>query len=602
MNVRNCLTLIVFFIGLIFTQTVNGQGAVQWQAADGPLMSQWADEVSPENALPEYPRPMMEREHWQNLNGLWDFKMTGKDTDHGEYDQQILVPYPVESALSGIGETVGADNRVWYRRTFQVENPHENGRVLLHFGASDWETDAWVNGEYIGKHQGGYDPFTFDITDQLTNGEQEIEITVWDPTDLGSQPVGKQTHDPRSIWYTAVTGVWQTVWLEYVPESYIKDLNITPDIDNNRVKVEVEGKHLSEGHQLRIEALKEGEVAGVAEGNPKQDFLIQLDDPELWSPDNPFLYDLEVKLLAENGEVVDEVSSYFGMRKIEIARAEDGHMRLFLNNKPLFQLGPLDQGWWPDGLYTAPTDEALKYDIEATKKLGYNMLRKHVKVEPQRFYYWADKLGILVWQDMPSGDMRPGPIPGRTKASAKQFKKEYKRMIDSFYNHPSIVMWVPFNEGWGQFQTEEIVNWTQKLDPTRLVNNASGWTDHGVGDVIDMHEYPGPDMPETEDNRAAVLGEFGGQALVVKDHLWIQDFSRAPSHYETSQSESKLHETYDQMIEELYELKDKGLSAAVYTQTTDVESEVNGLMTYDREIIKFDVEHMQEIHKPLIEE
>ncbi len=602
MNFRNCLTLIVLFFGLFLTQ-VNAQGqSGQWQAVDGPLMSQWAEEVSPENALPEYPRPMMEREHWKNLNGLWDFKITGKDTDHGEYDQQILVPYPVESALSGIGKTVGADNRVWYQRTFQVDNPYENGRVLLHFGASDWETDAWVNGEYIGNHQGGYDPFTFDITDQLTNGEQEIEITAWDPTDLGSQPVGKQTHDPRSIWYTAVTGIWQTVWLEYVPESYIQDLKITPDIDNNRVKVEVEGKHLSEGHQLRIEALKEGEVAGVTEGNPKQDFLIQLDNPELWSPDNPFLYDLEVKLLTENGELLDEVSSYFGMRKIEIAQAEDGHMRLFLNDKPLFQLGPLDQGWWPDGLYTAPTDEALKYDIEATKKLGYNMLRKHVKVEPQRFYYWADKLGILVWQDMPSGDMRPGPIPERTEASAKQFKKEYKRMIDAFYNHPSIVMWVPFNEGWGQFQTEEIVNWTKKLDPTRLVNNASGWTDHGVGDVIDMHEYPGPDMPETEDNRAAVLGEFGGQALVVKDHLWIQDFSRAPSHYETSQSESKLHETYDQMIEELYELKDKGLSGAVYTQTTDVESEVNGLMTYDREIIKFDVEHMQEIHKPLIEE
>ncbi|WP_372638533.1 glycoside hydrolase family 2 protein [Fodinibius sp.] len=596
-------TIILFFILVLSISlpfTVYGQQN-DWEPAEASLMSEWAEEVGPENALPEYPRPMMEREHWQNLNGLWEFKITAKDNDFGDYEQQILVPYPVESALSGIGEIVGADNRVWYKRSFQVDNPHEGGRVLLHFGASDWETHVRVNGEYVGTHQGGYDPFTFDITDQLAKGEQEIEVTVWDPTDIGYQPVGKQTHDPRSIWYTAVTGIWQTVWLEYVPESYIKDLKITPDVDNSRVKVEISGKYLSDGHQARVKVLKEGEVGGESEGLHKQDFLIELDNPELWSPDNPFLYDLNVELLDENGQVIDEVSSYFGMRKIEIAKAEDGYTRLFLNNEPLFQMGPLDQGWWPDGLYAAPTDEALKYDIEVTRDLGYNMLRKHVKVEPQRFYYWADKLGILVWQDMPSGDMRPGQIPGRTEESARQFKQEYKQMIDAFYNHPSIVMWVPFNEGWGQFQTEKIVEWTQNYDPTRLVNNASGWTDRGVGDVIDMHEYPGPDMPETEDNRAAVLGEYGGQALVVEDHLWLQDFSRAPSHYETSQSETKLHETYDQMIEELMELKDNGLAAAVYTQTTDVETEVNGLMTYDREVVKFDFEHLREIHEALIE-
>ncbi|WP_217988284.1 glycoside hydrolase family 2 protein [Aliifodinibius salipaludis] len=566
-------------------------------------MTKWADEVSPENALPEYPRPMMEREHWKNLNGLWDFKITGKGNSGEDYDDQILVPYPVESALSGIKETVGAENRVWYKRLFEIDNPHEDGRVLLHFGASDWETDVRINDKYVGKHRGGYDPFTFDITDQVSgSGEQEIEITVWDPTDLGSQPVGKQTHDPHSIWYTAVTGIWQTVWIEYVPESYIKDLKITPDVDNSRVKVEVEGKNLSDDYQIHIKAKEEDKLVGESTGFHKQDFYISLDDPQLWTPDNPFLYDLEVELLGENGNTVDEVSSYFGMRKINIAKADDGHMRLFLNNEPLFHIGPLDQGWWPDGLYTAPTDDALKYDIEATKKLGYNMLRKHVKTEPQRFYYWADKLGVLVWQDMPNGDMRPGEIGKPSKETAKQFKKEYKDMIDTFYNHPSIVMWVPFNEGWGQFQTREIVEWTQEYDPTRLVNNASGWTDRGVGDVIDMHAYPGPDMPETEDNRAAVLGEYGGEALVVKDHLWVQDFSRAPDHYETSQSETQLHETYSQMMQELYDLKDNGLSAAVYTQTTDVESEVNGLMTYDREVIKFNVEELMRLHKKLIEE
>lgn len=591
-----------FFIALFLALPAIAFSQGGWEAEESPLMTKWAEEVGPENALPEYPRPMMERDHWENLNGLWDFKITGKGNSNGDYEDQILVPYPVESALSGIKKTVGADNRVWYKRSFEVDNPYEDGRVLLHFGASDWETDVRINDEYVGKHRGGYDPFTFDITDQVSNNvEQEIEITVWDPTDLGSQPVGKQTHDPHSIWYTAVTGIWQTVWIEYVPESYIKDLNITPDVDNSRVKVEVDGKNLSDDHQIRIKAKDENKLVGESTGFHKQDLYISLDDPQLWTPDNPFLYDLEVELLDKNGNTVDEVSSYFGMRKINIAKAEDGHMRLFLNNEPLFHIGPLDQGWWPDGLYTAPTDAALKYDIEVTKRLGYNMLRKHVKTEPQRFYYWADKLGILVWQDMPNGDMRPGAIE-LSKETAKQFKKEYKNMIDAFYNHPSIVMWVPFNEGWGQLQTEEIVEWTKNYDPTRLVNNASGWTDHGVGDVIDMHAYPGPDMPEIEDNRAAVLGEYGGEALVVKDHLWVQDFSRAPDHYETSQSETQLHETYSQMMRELYDLKDNGLAAAVYTQTTDVESEVNGLMTYDREVIKFDVEELLRLHEKLIKE
>lgn len=575
--------------------------AEQWSPAKGPLMTKWAETVGPDNALPEYPRPMMKREGWKNLNGLWDFKITGKETDNGDYKRQILVPYPVESALSGIRETVGAENRVWYRRTFTVENEESDKRVLLHFGASDWETDLFVNGQYVGKHKGGYDPFTFDITDYLKEGQQEIEITVWDPTDLGKQPVGKQTHDPHSIWYTAVTGIWQTVWLEYVPETYIKELDITPEVDNNRVKIEVTENVNNENYRVRVRARDGNTVVGESVGLLTHPQYIHLDDPKLWSPGHPFLYDLEVELLGSDGNVVDRVTSYFGMRKISIARAGDGFMRLFLNDKPLFQVGPLDQGWWPDGLYTAPTDEALKYDIEVTKNLGYNMLRKHVKVEPQRFYYWADRLGILVWQDMPSGDMRPGSIPARTEASARQFRKEYKRMIDAYYNHPSIVMWVPFNEGWGQFQTEEIVNWTQKYDPTRLVNNASGWHDRKVGDVIDMHAYPGPDMPETEDNRAAVLGEFGGQALVVKGHLWLQDFSRAPSHYETSQSETKLHETYNRMLKEVMKLKDMGLSAAVYTQTTDVETEVNGLMTYDRKVVKFDFEELTEIHHNLIQ-
>lgn len=596
-----CGSILLFVSAVTFAQ----QKEDNWKPAEAPLMTKWADDVDPDNALSEYPRPMMKRDNWQNLNGLWDFKIAHKGDEtgnDGDYSQKILVPYPVESALSGIGDTITPDKRVWYKRNFKVDNPNEKGRILLHFGASDWETRVWVNEEYVGSHQGGYDPFTFDITDQVKDNEaaQDIEVAVWDPTDGGYQPVGKQSNDPRGIWYTAVTGIWQTVWLEHVSESYIKDLNITPDVDNDRVKVEIEGENLSDTQNVKVEALEEGKVVSKAEGNTKQTFLIDLDNPKLWSPEDPFLYDLKVELRDEEGTSIDEVSSYFGMRKVDIAKADDGYTRLFLNNAPLFQMGPLDQGYWPDGLYTAPTDEALKSDIEKTKALGYNMLRKHVKVEPQRFYYWADKLGILVWQDMPSGDIRPGGE--RSEESAKEFKKEYKRMIDAHYNHPSIVMWVPFNEGWGQSQTEteQITKWTKDYDPSRLVNNASGWHDAGVGDVVDMHEYPGPDMPEPEDNRAAVLGEFGGEAFVDKDHLWLQDLSKAPGHYETSPSKSKLHKTYDHFIDKLLKLKEKGLSAAVYTQTTDVETEVNGLMTYDREVVKFDMDHLKKIHDKLI--
>ena len=578
---------------------------INWNIKEGYMETPWADEVGPENALPEYPRPIMVRDTWENLNGLWDFELTAKSNSPREYDRKILVPYPVESALSGIKEEVGAENRMWYRRNFTVKQPHENGRVLLQFGAVDWHAHVYINGNLVGDHMGGYDPFSFDITDFLIKGEQEIIVTVWDPTDIGSQPVGKQTHDPRAIWYTAVSGIWQTVWLEYVPNAFINSVKISPDIDNNRVNFTVSLNHVSDDHTIRARAVADGREVGTTRGFHKNRFFIELDNPRLWSPDDPFLYDLEVELLDSDGAVVDGVNSYFGMRKISIGRDSDGHVRLLLNDKELFHIGPLDQGWWPDGLYTAPTDEALKYDIQVTKDLGYNMIRKHVKVEPQRWYYWADKMGILVWQDMPNGDMRPrrGRIPlfEPTKETASQFMKEYKAMIDALYNHPSIVMWVPFNEGWGQFNTVEIAEWTQDYDPTRLVNNASGWTDYKVGDVHDIHRYPGPGITDTEDNRAIVLGEYGGEALVVKEHLWLDDFSRAPSHYETSQSKQELHNTYERMMKELYEFKEKGLAAAVYTQTTDVETEVNGLMTYDRMVIKFDIDHLFRLHKVLYE-
>jgi beta-galactosidase/beta-glucuronidase len=573
--------------------------AQDWKAAQNPLFTEWGKKVTPQNVWQEYPRPMMVRDNWQNLNGLWDFNIAGyHHTQKGDYEKQILVPFPVESALSGVKETVGPDKRVWYRRSIDIQKKDKDNRMLLHFGASDWETHVYINQEHVGMHQGGYTPFTFDITPFLHDGsKQEIEVSVWDPTDLGKQPVGKQTHDPRGIWYTANTGIWQTVWLEEVPDYYIKDLRITPDVDNSRVVISIISeapKHF----QAKIAAMADDQEVAAVQGNHQQVFYVPVKNARLWSPDDPFLYDLEITLIDTTGTIVDEVESYFGMRKITVGNADDGHLRLMLNNEPLFQLGPLDQGWWPDGLYTAASDDALKYDVQVTKDLGFNMLRKHVKVEPQRFYYWCDKIGIMVWQDMPSGDRKPRTIP-RSDASAAQFKHEYRQLISNFYNHPSIVMWVPFNEGWGQFETEEITKITKEMDPSRLVNPASGWFDRQIGDVKDIHRYPGPAIPAIEDNRAAVLGEFGGQALVVKDHLWLQDFRRAPSHYKTSNSKKKLHDKYDELIKSLLPLKKKGLAAAVYTQTTDVETEVNGFMTYDREVIKFDPAHLKEIHQEL---
>jgi len=590
-----------------------------WKPADGPLMTKWSAEVSPENALPEYPRPQMVRRNWLNLNGLWDYAITAKDRmQPREFDGQILVPYPVESALSGVMKPVGPDNRLWYHRTFKIPGRrswNEAGRrILLNFGAVDWDTTVWVNGLKVGSHQGGYDPFTFDITHAIKAEEpQTIVVSVWDPSNAGNQPRGKQVRKPRGIWYTPVTGIWQTVWIEPVNRFHIQSLEMTPDIDSGMLKlrVNIEGNVPRSG-TYRIMAQVPGQFQlgpysgprpmGQADGAIGEELEIPLADPKLWTPDSPHLYDLEVMISEKGRETtgdhgktvtwnsVDDVRGYFAMREVSLEKDAEGINRLFLNGKPLFQYGPLDQGWWPDGLYTAPTDEALKYDIEVTKQLGMNMARKHVKVEPDRWYYWCDKLGLLVWQDMPSGDRyirRTEPDIKRTKESAEQFELEWGRVIKAFYNHPSIVMWVPFNEGWGQYDTARIVDLTKKLDPTRLVNSASGWTDRQVGDVHDIHSYPGPACPPVEEARAVVLGEFGGLGLPVRGHTWQNEKNWG---YRSYDSREKLTDAYLVLLSNLRPLIGGGLAAAVYTQTTDVEIEVNGLMTYDRALIKMDTD------------
>jgi len=581
--------LLVNLIAWLFITSCHSPQS-KWQITENPLLTQWASDVDPENPWPEYPRPQMVRKNWLNLNGLWDYAILPKeDSEPSDWDGKILVPYPIESALSGVKKRISPDQKLWYHTTFRVPKEwHETQNIILHFEAVDWETAIYINGENTGIHKGGYDPFNIDITPFLKNkGKQELVISVWDPTDAGFQPRGKQVTNPRGIWYTPVTGIWQTVWLEPVNSQHINNYKLVPDIDKKKVTFYIHSSDKNHPAALQIKVFdSNGEIA-AAEGITESPVDINIPDPELWSPDNPFLYDMEITL-TNNGQETDHVSGYFGMRKISLGKDEKGITRILLNNKFLFQNGPLDQGFWPDGIYTPPTEEAMKYDLVITKKIGFNMLRKHVKIESRRFYYLCDKTGILVWQDMPSGDKYIGPNDPdieRTSESKKQFEFELSKMITTKYNHPCIVMWVAFNEGWGQFDTERIIGFIKNLDPTRLVNSASGWTDRGVGDVHDIHHYPEPNAPEPEENRAIVLGEFGGLGLPVKDHTWVDKAWG----YRNMESFNDLLEKYEQFYSTVWQFKDDpGLSAAVYTQTTDVETETNGLMTYDRKIIKLD--------------
>lgn len=580
--------------------------AAQWERAGDRIKTKWASQIDVKNVLPEYPRPIMERPEWQNLNGLWNYAIlpVGRQSPTA-FDGKILVPFAVESSLSGVQKRLGGDNELWYQREFSIPSNWKNNKVLLHFGAVDWKADVWVNDIKVGQHTGGYTPFSFDITPALKGGANKLVVKVWDGTDQGFQPRGKQVNRPQGIWYTPVSGIWQTVWLEPVPEKYIENVRIVPDIDENIITVEACTNQSAASDRVEVKVMDGSRVVATGQSINNQPVEVSMPaNSRLWSPSDPFLYNLEVTVF-NGSKQLDKVKSYTAMRKYSTKRDENGIVRLQLNNKDLFQFGPLDQGWWPDGLYTAPTDEALAFDIQKTKDFGFNMIRKHVKVEPARWYMHCDQLGMIVWQDMPSGDRSPqwqnkkyfdGVELLRSPESEANYRKEWKEIMDYLYSYPSIGVWVPFNEAWGQFKTKEIAEWTKQYDPSRLVNPASGGNHYPVGDMLDLHNYPQPDMYLYDGQRPTVLGEYGGIGWANKEHLWEPDRNWG---YVQFNSSDEVTNEYIKYAEQLKQMIRQGFSAAVYTQTTDVEVEVNGLMTYDRAVIKIDEDRVRKVNQEI---
>ncbi|SHN43819.1 sugar-binding domain-containing protein [Chitinophaga sp. CF418] len=568
-----------------------------WKMQPVAIQTRWARQVNPASVLPEYPRPQMVREQWVNLNGLWQYAITDKAAKQpSSFDGEILVPFPVESALSGVKKPVLPTQRLWYKRSFDRPATKEGERVLLHFGAVDWQTKVYVNGKDAGQHTGGYQNFSFDITSLLVSGRNELVIDVYDPTDQGPNPHGKQVLEPKGIRYTATTGIWQTAWLETVPAVAITGLVITPEVDEGYLSLTV---NTSGSTDYTIEAIAgtAGKMAGSVKGPANQPLKLPLRNAHLWSPEDPFLYDLSVKLV-KNGTVKDKVTSYFGMRKIEVKKDEQGQERIFLNNKYTYNLGVLDQGFWPDGIYTAPTDEALRFDIAAIKGMGFNTIRKHIKIEPARWYYHADKLGMLVWQDM----VTCATLEPDAKAA---FEAENKANVDQLYNHPSIICWVLFNEGWYTYDQPRLTQWLQERDHTRLINGHTGenygkdgpqdlagkWAN---SDLADIHDYPGPGIAPALPGKARVLGEWGGVGVPVKGHQW----NAAAGWGYVKITPSEMIDKYASMIKRLRTYETAGQSGSIYTEPFDVEIEENGLITYDREVVKVPLETLRQLHAP----
>ncbi|MEO1529859.1 MAG: sugar-binding domain-containing protein, partial [Planctomycetota bacterium] len=574
----------------------------QWRPVEGKMLTRWGRELTPEKVWSEYPRPGLVRASWTNLNGTWDYAVTSSSDDAPErFDGKILVPFAIESPLSGVGKLLEPDQVLWYRRSFKTEE--HTGRTLLHFEAVDYECAVFVNGIPVGKHVGSSDPFTFDITEQLKPGENELLVRVIDKTAV-NQTRGKQKLQPKGIYYTRVSGIWQTVWLETVPQRRIKSIKMKPRIADGTLRVlpTLAGPPVK-GERIEI-------VVSDTEGNrfvADSSLMAHLGTPHLWTPEDPYLYNIELQLFDAEGKLLDRVTSYAGMREFSVARDDTGHLRLRLNGEFVFHYGTLDQGWWPDGLLTPPSDEAMRFDIEYLKRAGFNTIRKHIKIEPRRYYYHCDRLGMLVWQDMPSTGggpewtrLAPGP-PEQSKSPEEkaQFVRELKSMVLTLQNHPCIAMWVLFNERWGQHETVRHAALLENLDVRRSINVASGGNFFPAGDVADHHAYPNPEFPDDPKrfrDYVKVVGEFGGHGWRAEGHLWNPEMKNW-GYGGLPKTLNEYKDRYRSTFEKLMRLKSSGIAAGIYTQTSDVEGEVNGLLTYDREVEKIPREELAELHE-----
>ena len=602
-NVRRSLACLLATIGC----TALSAAETNWRPVPDKMMTTWGRAVQPDNAWREYPRPQFERAAWQNLNGLWDYAITAQDSSQPTaWSGKILVPYALESTLSGVGQVLAPEQALWYRQTLR-RSPKAGRRTLLNFEAVDYHSTVWVNGVSVGEHIGGNTPFSFDITAALKSGDNEIVVRALDATG-GTQLRGKQVIEPKGIWYTRVSGIWQTVWLEEVPARHIADVKLATAIRPATITVAPRlAGPAGPGEKVRVTALLGQKKVAAAEGSGEVKLAIS--NAQLWSPAHPSLYDLMIELLDAQGRVVDSVKSYAGLREVGRKRDTQGHLRFTLNGEEIFHWGPLDQGWWPDGLLTPPSDAAMRFDVDFLKQAGFNMIRKHIKVEPRRFYYHCDRVGMMLWQDQVSARKSPkwtrmAPNPAEadwTEAEHAQFMTELQAMMDELHNQPCIVVWVPFNEAWGQHRTMDVGKWTVAYDPTRLVNIASGGNFWPVGHIADDHKYPNPGFI-LEDARFAdyvkVVGEFGGHGWPVEGHLWTVG-AKNWGYGGLPKDQAEYLARYEKSLDMLVELKAKGIAAGVYTQTTDVEGEINGLVTYDRQVIKTPAGKLAELHRRL---
>ena len=565
-----------------------------WTPKGDKIKTKWGINLDVNNIWNEYPRPQLERKNWINLNGPWLYSISGIWSNKPKKpDGIILIPFPLESSLSGVMRNISDEHIIWYEKDIEIPKNWSDKNIILNFGGVDWKCTIYINDIKIGEHLGGYSAFNFDITNSLKKGKNKLIVKVIDPTNKGYQPCGKQALNPNGIYYTSISGIWQTVWLEPVNKDYIKNIEINNDFDNKEIKINFK---INSEKKLPINLSLEynGQNITKMKGLSNDNIIIKFENNSFhpWSPSEPNIYTIRAELFNESNQIIDSIQSYTTIRKIEQKKDETGYYRIYLNNNKIFNMGVLDQGYWPDGLYTPPSEEAMIYDINKLKELGFNTIRKHVKIEPYRYYYYCDKIGMLIWQDMPSGDqgknirkqykLEKGTDRRRSEQSIETYYKEWGEIIDNLKFFQCIIIWIPFNEAWGQFDTEKVANFTIIKDSTRLLNVASGGNHRKGGNIFDLHHYPEPSQFILYEDEINVIGEYGGLGLEIYNHTWKEDNWG----YVKLNTKEEVTQKYEEFIDKLINLSKKGTSAAIYTQTTDVEIEINGLITYDRAEMK----------------